>query len=90
VNAYDTARRSNPGLSKWALTNGLMSLYSEHESSDTEAAGGGLAYYYGTHGSLAGVTVSAAQEVIGAANFGRVTQQLSAVNLDQEGLVKLS
>jgi Ca2+-binding RTX toxin-like protein len=90
VNAYDTARTSNPGLSKWALTNGLMSLYSEHESSDTEAAGGGLAYYYGTHGSLAGVTVSAAQEVIGAANFGRVTQQLSAVNLDQEGLVKLS
>jgi hypothetical protein len=90
VNAYDTARRNNPGLSRWALTNGLMSWYSEGEGSDTEAAGGGLAYHYGIHGSLAGVAVSAAQEVIGASDFGSVTQQLSALNLDQEGLVKLS
>ena len=57
--------------------------------SDTEALGGELAYTYGTAGSLAGVAVSTAQELITAGSFGgkqtlRPRDELSA------GAVKLA
>jgi len=68
VGAFDRARSRNPGLSKWALTNGLASF--DLGGSDTEALGGDLAYTYGTAGSLAAVAVSAAQELIAASSFG--------------------
>ena len=51
VGAFDTARSRNPGLSKWALTNGLASF--DLGGSNNEALGGELAYTYGTAGSLA-------------------------------------
>ena len=68
VGAFDTARSRNPGLSKWALTNGLASF--DLGGSDHEAIGGELAHTYGTAGSLAGIAVSAAQEIISAGSFG--------------------
>jgi Ca2+-binding RTX toxin-like protein len=87
VGAFDRARSRNPGLSKWALTNGLASF--DLGGSDTEALGGELAYTYGTAGSLAGVAVSTAQELITAGSFGgkqtlRPRDELSA------GAVKLA
>ena len=90
VDAFDAARRRNPGLSRWALTNGLTSFRLDAMSGDDAAMGGDLAYQYGVKGSLAGITVSAAQEVIGSSDFGSDTQQLRPLNLHQEGLVKLS
>ena len=53
VGAFDNARKSNPGLSKWALTNGLATF--DLGGSDNEALGGDLAHTYGTAGSLAGI-----------------------------------
>ncbi|HXV07901.1 MAG TPA: putative Ig domain-containing protein [Burkholderiales bacterium] len=88
VARYDRARRSNPGLSRWALTNGLMSF--QLDASSDEAMGGDLAHQYGMTGSLAGITVSAAQDVIGSSDFGSDTQRLRTLNLHEEGLVKLS
>jgi hypothetical protein len=87
VARYDTARRNNPGLSRWALTNGLMSFELD-ASGDDAAMGGDLAHQYGMNGSLAGITVSAAQEIV--SDFGSDTQKLRALNLREEGLVKLS
>lgn len=40
------------------------------------ALGGELAYWYGRNRSLAGFSLSAAQQVVGAANFGSEAQQL--------------
>jgi hypothetical protein len=89
VERYDRARRNNPGLSRWALTNGLTSFQLD-ASGDDAAIGGDLAHQYGMTGSLAGITVSAAQEVIGSSDFGSDTQRLRTLNLYEEGLVKLS
>ncbi len=89
VARYDRARRSNPGLSRWALTNGLMSFELDAGGNDW-AIGGDLAHQYGMNGSLAGISVSAAQEVIGSRDFGSDTQRLRTLNLREEGLVKLS
>ena len=68
VGAFDNARKSNPGLSKWALTNGLATF--DLGGSDHEALGGDLAHTYGTAGSLAGIAVSAAQDIISSGSFG--------------------
>jgi Ca2+-binding RTX toxin-like protein len=68
VGAFDSARNRNPGLSKWALTNGLASF--DLGGSNDAAIGGDLAYIYGTAGSLAGIAVSAAQETISSGSFG--------------------
>jgi Ca2+-binding RTX toxin-like protein len=68
VGAFDNARKGNPGLSKWALTNGLASF--DLGGSDTQALGGELAHTYGTAGSLAGIALSAAQEIISSGSFG--------------------
>jgi hypothetical protein len=90
VNAFDSARRHNPGLSKWALTNGLTTFQLDGMSGDDAAMGGDLAYQYGVTGSLAGIAVSAAQAVVGASDFGSTTQQLHALDSLQDGLVKLA
>jgi hypothetical protein len=68
VGAFDRARSRNPGLSKWALTNGLTSF--GLVGSNDQVLGGDLAYMYGTAGSLAGIAVSAAQEIISSGSFG--------------------
>jgi len=89
VEAFDSARRRNPGLSKWALTNGLTTFQLD-ASGDDAAMGGDLAYQYGVTGSLAGIAVSAAQAVVGSSDFGSTTQQLHALDSLQDGLVKLA
>jgi Ca2+-binding RTX toxin-like protein len=88
VGAFDNARSHNPGLSKWALTNGMANF--DLGGSDIEALGGDLAYQYGRTGSLAGIAVGAAQDTVGASDFGSETQRMRAFQVLEEGLVKLA
>jgi trimeric autotransporter adhesin len=88
VNAFDEARAQSPGVSSWAVTNALLQF---HLSGANDAAlGGDLAYWYGKNGSLGGIGLQAAQQVIGAANFGSEAQTLRPFDGLQEGLVKLA
>ena len=88
VGAYDTARVANPTLTNWALTNALTSF--QLAGSDTAAIGGDLAYQYGKNGTLTGIGLTAAQDVIGNANFGSQTQTLQPLANLQTGAVRLS
>jgi Ca2+-binding RTX toxin-like protein len=88
VSAFDQSRAQSPGLSSWALTNALLQFHLS--GSDDAALGGDLAYWYGRNGSLSGISLQAAQQVIGAAGFGSDAQQLHAFSGLQDGLVKLS
>jgi Ca2+-binding RTX toxin-like protein len=88
VSAFDAARVESPGVTSWAMTNALLQF---HLSGANDAAlGGDLAYWYGKSRSLQGVSVSAAQQVIGAPGFGSEAQSLRPFSGLQEGLVKLS
>jgi Ca2+-binding RTX toxin-like protein len=88
VNAFDDARRSSPSLTSWSLTNALLRFHLT--GADAAALGGDLAYCYGNKGSLAGISLSAAQQVIGASGFGSEAQSLRPFTGLQEGFVKLS
>jgi Ca2+-binding RTX toxin-like protein len=74
VAAFDAARSSDHGVSKWALTNALAQF--QLGGSDTAALGGDMAYQYGVNGTLAGVAMTAAQEVTNSAQFGKQAQTL--------------
>jgi len=90
VGAFDSARAKNPGLSRWALTNGLASFHLDNVHNNSKALGGDLAYAYGTAGSLVGIGVGAAQDVLTSAQFGKESQALHPVSGLKEGLVKLA
>ena len=87
VNAFDQARAQSPGLTSWAVTNALLQFHLR--GADDEALGGDLAYWYGRNGSLAGMSLQAAQQIIGTPGFGAEAQQLHAFSGLQDGLVKL-
>ncbi|MBL8495230.1 MAG: hypothetical protein JNM37_13315 [Rhodocyclaceae bacterium] len=74
---FDQALVATPTLTSWALTNALSTYYLT-SSSDTAALGGDLAYYYGKNGNVAGMTTTAAQDVIGSASLGTANQTLRA------------
>ena len=74
VAAFDAATSNNHGVSKWALTNALAQF--QLGGSNTAALGGDMAYQYGVNGTLAGVAMSAAQEVTNSAQFGKAAQTL--------------
>lgn len=87
VGAFDAAHYANPGLSSWALGDALTQF---HLSGSGDAAiGGDLAYWYARNNSLAGISLAAAQGVIGAAGFGAEAQSLRPFTGLQEGLVHL-
>ena len=88
VTAFDAARAANPGLTAWAVTNALTQFHLA--SSDTEALGGDLAWYYGMIGSFGGLGLTAALDAITASSFGQQAQQLRPLSGLQEGLVRLS
>jgi hypothetical protein len=89
VQAFDSARGSRwHGVSRWALTNALASF--SLDGSDTEALGGDLAYTYGTAGSLAGVAVSAAQQILSDPKFGNSPQTLQPREELTSGSVRLT
>ncbi len=85
--AFDTARAANPGLTRWAITNALTQFHLA--GSDTAALGGDLAYQYGRNGTLAGIGLTAAQEVLGDVQFGAQAQTLRPLAGLQEGAARL-
>ena len=53
-------------------------------------SGRDLAYWYGKNGGLGGISLQAAQQVIGASGFGQDAQALRPFSGLQDGFVKLS
>ena len=88
VGRFDQAQAANPALTSWSLTNALLDFHTG--DSDTAAIGGDLAYQYGHAGSLAGIGVSAAQNVLGNAQMGTAAQTLQPLANLQESVVKLA
>jgi len=87
VNAFDTARATS-GVTAWALSNALTQFHLG--GSDTQAYGGDLAYWYGRNRNFAGISIAAAQQIIGAPEFGADAQNLRPFSGLQEGFLKLS
>ncbi len=88
VGAFDAARTATPTLTTWALTNALANF--QLAGSDAAALGGDLAYQYGRNGTLAGIGLTAAQDVIGNTSFGTGAQTLQPLAGLQTGAVRLS
>ncbi len=88
VSQFDQALAQSPGLTSWAVTNALLQFHLS--GSDDAALGGDLAYWYGKNGALTGISLQAAQEVIGASGFGSDAQTLRPFSGLQDGLVKLA
>ncbi|MEZ0231476.1 MAG: calcium-binding protein [Methylophilaceae bacterium] len=88
VDAFDTARAADSNLTNWQLSNALLDFHLG--GSDTSAIGGDLAYQYGVTGSLTGIGLTAAQNVINATGFGQSVQGLNASSTWQNETVKLS
>jgi hypothetical protein len=88
VRSFDTARAASPGVSSWALTNALLQWHLSH--SEDEALGGDLAYWYGKNRGLRGISIQAAQQVIGAQGFGSDAQSLRPFEGLQEGFAKIA
>jgi hypothetical protein len=88
VGQFDQALAASPGLSSWALTNALLQFHLS--GADDAALGGDLAYWYGKNDGFTGISLQAAQQVLGAASFGADAQSLRPFNGLQEGFVKLS
>ncbi|NWF86190.1 MAG: hypothetical protein HXY18_20460, partial [Bryobacteraceae bacterium] len=87
VNVFDAARAADPMITRWEVMNALLDAHLA--GSDDAALGGDLAYQYGLNGTLAGIGTAAAQDVLGASQFGTQAQQLRPLATLQEGLVKL-
>ncbi|MGA8006290.1 MAG: calcium-binding protein [Burkholderiales bacterium] len=88
VNEFDQALAQSPGLTSWAMTNALLQFHLS--GSDDYALGGDLAYWYGKNGGFTGISVTSAQQIIGAAGFGSDAQSLHTFDGLQEGYVKLA
>ena len=82
--AFDAAGQ----VSGWALTNALLSAHLS--GSDTEAIGGDLAYQYGKSGTLSGIGLTPAQDVLNASQFGSGLQTLRPIQDLQQGQIRLS
>jgi len=57
--------------------------------SNDEAIGGDLAYWYGRNRGLSGISIQAAQEIVGVSGFGSDAQSLRPFAGLQEGFEKL-
>jgi len=88
VRAYDEARAADENLTRWGMMNTL--LEARLAASDTEALGGDLAFQYGLNGTLAGIGLGAAQDVLSSAQFGIQAQTLGPLESLQQGAVRLS
>jgi hypothetical protein len=88
VGAFDNARQASPGLTSWELTNALLQFHLC--GGEDLALGGDLAYWYAKNRGFGGISLAAAQQVIGAAGFGSDAQSLHSFSGLQEGFVKLS
>jgi Ca2+-binding RTX toxin-like protein len=87
VEQFDTARSTDSSLTAWSLTHALAEF--QLGGSDTEALGGDLAYYYGRDGSLEGMSLRQAQDVLGASAFGSSPQLIKPLAGNAGGSVSL-
>jgi Ca2+-binding RTX toxin-like protein len=87
VEQFDMARSTDSSLTAWSLTHALAEFHLG--GSDTEALGGDLAYYYGRDGSLEGMSLKQAQDVLGAAAFGASPQLIRPLSGIAGGSVSL-
>jgi Ca2+-binding RTX toxin-like protein len=77
VNAFDQARGNKSGegsFRHWSVMNTLLDAHLA--ANDAAAIGGDLAYQYGKNGTLAGISQTAAQTIIGATQFGNQAQAI--------------
>jgi hypothetical protein len=88
VSQFDQALAQSPGLTSWAVTNALLQFHLS--GADDMALGGDLAYWYGKNGGFTGISLQAAQQVIGASGFGSDEQTLRPFSGLQDGFVKLA
>jgi Ca2+-binding RTX toxin-like protein len=88
VSSFDQALAATPGITSWALSNGLLSMYLG--GSDADALGGDLAYQYGINGNLTNVGLSAAQGIMGSAQFGVSAQALQTPAALGADVIRLS
>ncbi|HXZ97133.1 MAG TPA: calcium-binding protein [Burkholderiales bacterium] len=88
VGKFNQALAANNNLDQWSMMNSLLDAHLT--GSDTEALGGDLAYQYGNNGTLAGIGLGAAQDVLNSPQFGAQAQTLRPLATLQEGAVKLS
>ncbi len=88
VQRYDAAHAASPALDQWAVMNGLLDAHLL--GSDTAAIGGDLSYQYAANGSLTGIGLNAAQDILSSASFNSATPQAlqSRTQLEQ-GAIKL-
>ena len=72
--SFDQARGSSSTLMHWKATNSLLAAHLS--GSDNSAFGGDLAHQYGTNGSMSGMSLVAAQNVLNVPQFGAQAQAL--------------
>jgi len=87
VNQFNQALAGNNNLDQWSMMNSLLDAHLA--SSDTEALGGDLAYQYGHAGTVSGIGLSAAQNVLNLPQFGAQAQTLHPLETLQDGTIKL-
>jgi Ca2+-binding RTX toxin-like protein len=85
---YDAAAAADPTIDRWAVMNKLLDA--RLAASDTAAAGGDLAHFYGNQGSLTGMSLAAAQSTAQSASFGVANQTLASLDSLKQGAVKLA
>ena len=80
---FDAARQSKPNLKNWQMMDSLLANHLG--GSNIAALGGDLAYQYGHAGSLANLSVDAAQALLANAQLNTNPQALQAVAALQAG-----
>ncbi|MBW8078426.1 MAG: hypothetical protein GJU76_10210, partial [Gallionella sp.] len=85
--SFDQARGSSSTLMHWKATNSLLAAHLS--GSDTTALGGDLAHQYGTNGSMNGMSLIAAQDMLNVPQFGAQAQTLRPLQGLQGGGVAL-
>ena len=88
VNQFDQTRVADSYLEHWLMMDRLLNAHLA--ASNSAALGGDLAYYYGVNGTLSGIGLNAAQQVISAPGFGRDAQSLRPFTGLQDGLTILA
>jgi hypothetical protein len=83
VAKFEEARAANPRLNRWSMMNSMLGAHLG--GSDVAAIGGDLAYQYGHAGSLANVSVDAAQAMLASAQLNIDPQALQSVAALQTG-----
>ncbi|MDO8262337.1 MAG: putative Ig domain-containing protein [Gallionella sp.] len=87
VASYDQAVAANSTTDHWALTNAMLDKHLEHSSGG--ALGGDLAWQYGMNGTLAMVSLNAAQDILDDNSFGSKPQHLHMPSKLKDGVAML-